>query len=95
METIKKEEQKKINEIEVKEVTKMKKEANEILTTEGRTEEFKKKKQKISISYTIKALGGNIKKLEETKMTTKEENEQLRTLYKNIVERWIGKSMEI
>lgn len=55
----------------------------------------KEKKKKISTSYTIKRLKETIKTLQEGKMTTKEENEQLIEIYKTITHRWISKEMEI
>lgn len=49
-----------------------------------------KKEQKVSISYTLKSFGENIKKFEEAKLATKEEVEEVKKLHKTLVERWIG-----
>lgn len=54
-----------------------------------------KKKQKISVSYTVKAVGQHIKKLHEAKMTTEEENKTLLEIHKKLIERWISMEMGI
>lgn len=46
-----------------------------------------------SSSYTIKSLGGNIKKLEKLKMCTPEELKLIKDIHKRILERWIGIEM--
>lgn len=66
--------QEEINKIEVKETTEVK----------------ETKKQKISTSYTIKAFANNINKMQEAKLITKEEQQQLLELHNTIVHRWIG-----
>lgn len=54
-----------------------------------------KKQQKVSISYTLKAMANNTNKLEENKIIKKEEADELRKIHKIAVERWIGLEMGI
>lgn len=49
-----------------------------------------KKKQKISVSYTLKAFGGNISKLKEAKMITDEDAKTLEKIHDKAVKTWIG-----
>lgn len=69
--------------------------ANEELMENGRTEEFKEKKRKISVSYTLKAFQQNIIKCKEAKMITELEFQQLMELHSTIVQRWISIEMAI
>lgn len=68
---------------------------NEITVNNEETMETpkEKKQQKISISYTLKAMANNTKKLEEALILTKEEAEVLKEIHKNAVNRWIGIEM--
>ncbi len=49
-----------------------------------------KKEQKVSISYTLKSLKGNIEKLRDNKIITKEETEVITKVYITAIQRWIG-----
>ncbi len=56
-----------------------------------KVEEIKeKKKQKVSISYTLKSNKANIIKFEENKIATKEEVEVLKKIHEDMYKRWIG-----
>lgn len=55
----------------------------------------KKKEKKVSTSYTLKSYKNNIDKLEHGKMITHEEAEQLKDLYKKMVNRWVSLEMAI
>lgn len=70
------------------------KKVEEMQTTET-TMGKEKKKQKVSTSYTIKSYANNIKKLEETKMITREEGDTLRHIYKKMVDRWVSIEMTL
>lgn len=48
-----------------------------------------------SLSYTIKSLGGNIKKLEKLAAVTNEELEKLRDIHKRLVMNYIGYELGI
>lgn len=56
---------------------------------------MEKKKQKISVSYTLKAFANNIKKMHEAKLLTKEEEKNLSELHKIVVHRWIGLEFDV
>lgn len=62
----------------------------ETMNTITATEEVKKKKQKVSISYTLKATRANIQKLIDEKIITKEDGETMKTIHKKAFEHWIG-----
>lgn len=53
------------------------------------------RKQKISVSYTVKAFAQNIERLNEAKMITPEEMEILTNVKKEIIHRWISLEMRI
>ena len=53
------------------------------------------RKQKISVSYTLKAFGQNVNRLSQAKMLTTEEQEELNNLKKRLIERWIGQEMNL
>ncbi len=53
------------------------------------------KKQKISVSYTLKSFANNANKLKEAKMITEEEYTKLALLHENMVKTWIGISMSM
>lgn len=48
------------------------------------------KKQKVSISYTLKSFSNNITKLEDEKIITKEEGTVLKEIRDKAVKHWIG-----
>lgn len=48
------------------------------------------KKQKVSISYTLKALTNNIQKLEQEKIITKEDAETIKKIHEKAIKYWIG-----
>lgn len=48
-----------------------------------------KKKQKISVSYTLKAFKGNIDKLKELGLVSAKQDEDLREIQKNIVDAYV------
>lgn len=52
-------------------------------TTEG-------KKQKVSVSYTLRAAGENVKKLQELELITKEEADGVRELLKTALMKHVG-----
>lgn len=49
-----------------------------------------KKKQKVSVSYTLKAFGNNINKLIDEKIVTKEDGQKLKEVHEKAVKYWIG-----
>lgn len=51
------------------------------------------RKQKVSVSYTLKAFGMNVKKLEDAGWLTKEEAEGIKKIHKKIVEKWMKSEM--
>lgn len=54
-----------------------------------------KKKQKVSISYTLKSFKENIRKLVTEKIITVEDGEALKQIHRKAVEHWIGLEMDI
>ncbi len=49
-----------------------------------------KKKQKISVSYTLKSFGNNVKKLKEAKLITEIEEVMLKEMHVKLVKTWVG-----
>ena len=64
------------------------------METDKKAETAKKtdtpQERQASATYTMKSLRGNIQKLENLKMATKEELAELKKHYETIVKRWIG-----
>lgn len=56
---------------------------------ENKMEEKAKRKQGISKSYTLKAIKGNIEKLRETELISKEEETIMRKIAKKATEKYI------
>lgn len=54
-----------------------------------------KMERQASASYTIKSFRENIRKMEKLKMMTANELAEIKTLYKTIVERWIGGNLNM
>lgn len=48
-----------------------------------------------SLSYTIKSLSGNIKKLKKLKIATNEEIAQLIAIHKNLLNKYIGGELDL
>lgn len=48
-----------------------------------------------SLSYTIKSLSGNIKKLKKLKAATEEELSQLIAIHKNLLNKYIGGELDL
>ncbi len=73
-------------------ITEMK---NKQLNVDTQEEPKEKKKQKVSISYTLKSFGENIKKLEENKIINIEDAKVLKEIHKKAIQYWIGTQFEI
>ncbi len=58
------------------------------------TKPNEKKKQKVSVSYTLKALAKHIKTLENEKIVTKEDAKIMQEIHKKAVKHWIGGEFE-
>lgn len=54
-----------------------------------------KKEQKVSVSYTLKAMKNNIDKLIENKIITAEDGKTMTAIHKKAVQHWIGLEMGI
>ena len=64
-------------------------EMGESVTYENTESTKKGRKQSVSISYTMRAMGENVKKLEELKLITEEEAETVRGVMRKAVDKWI------
>lgn len=59
------------------------------------TMKTEKRKQKISVSYTLTAFANNVKRMEEAKLITQEELQIIKQIYNKAIEHWIGTEMKL